>query len=404
MWFKPKQNVVIDDVKINEILTRGVEDVFVKDSLIAKMKSGKQLRVKFGIDPTSAHVHIGRAVPLRKLRAFQDLGHHIILLVGDFTAQIGDASDKLQKRPMLRAEQIKENMKTYLDQIAKIVDMKKAEVVYNSEWLSKLTFAQVTELAESFSVSQMIARRNFSDRLEKGDEISLREFLYPLMQGSDSVVLKADIEIGGFDQLFNLKAGRIMQKHHGMPEQDVFTVQMLEGTDGRKMSSSWGNIIAIDDEAHDMYGKVMALRDDLIAKYFLLATDVSEAEIETIKTQLQSGVNPKEIKMRLAHEITMLYHGIDAAHKAEAHWVKTFSQKEIPDDITTISVARGTQLKDVLVEEGLVPSKSEFTRLIAQGAIHNLSKGEKIVDAHTSLVESAVYKVGKKQFIKIEIK
>lgn len=404
MWFTSKTKVITDDEKINQILTRGVEDVFVKESLIKKLKSGKKLRIKFGIDPTSPHVHIGRAVPLRKLKAFQELGHQIILLVGDFTAQIGDASDKLQKRPMLSSDVISNNLKTYISQISKILDIKNTEIVYNKKWLSKLTFAKVTELAEAFSVSQMISRRNFSERLERGDEISLRELLYPLMQGYDSVVLKADIEIGGFDQLFNLKAGRIMQKHCGMPEQDVFTVSMLEGTDGRKMSSSWGNIIAIDDEANDMYGKVMALKDELIAKYFLLATDVKEEEIEKVKQELASGVNPKEIKMRLAKEIVTLYHGADLATRAQNNWVKTFSDKEIPTDIQTMSVPVGSMLKDVLVEKSLVPSKSEFARLINQGAIQNLSKNEKISDMNIKIQEEAVYKVGKKQFIKIEVK
>jgi tyrosyl-tRNA synthetase len=404
MWFTSKTKVITDDKKINQILSRGVEDVFVKESLVKKLKSGKKLRIKFGIDPTSPHVHIGRAVPLRKLKAFQELGHQVILLVGDFTAQIGDASDKLQKRPMLSGEIISNNLKTYISQISKILDIKNTEIVYNKKWLSKLSFAKITELAEAFSVSQMISRRNFSERLEKGDEISLRELLYPLMQGYDSVVLKADIEIGGFDQLFNLKAGRIMQKHCGMPEQDVFTVSMLEGTDGRKMSSSWGNIIAIDDEVNNMYGKVMALKDELIAKYFLLATDVEEDEIEKIKQELTSGINPKEIKMRLASEIVTLYHGVDLAVRAQNNWIKTFSDKEIPTDIQIIKIEKGSLLKDILVEQVLVSSKSEFTRLVGQGAIQNMSKDEKVSDINTKVEETAVYKVGKKQFIKIEVK
>lgn len=404
MWFTTKKAVITNEEKINQLLTRGVEDVFVKDELIKKLKSGTPLRIKLGIDPTSSHIHIGRATVLRKLRAFQDLGHTIVFLVGDFTAQIGDASDKLEKRPMLQAAKIKEHLKTYKQQVAKIIDLSKAEFHYNSTWLSKLTFQDICNLAEAFSVSQMISRRNFSERLERGDEISLRELLYPLMQGYDSVALKADVEIGGFDQLFNLKAGRIIQKHFGMPEQDVLTVQMLEGTDGRKMSSSWGNIIAIDDEPNNMYGKVMALRDDLIAKYFLLTTDVSEAEIETIKSQIVSGTNPKEIKMRLAREIVRQYHGDVAAQGAEHAWVKTFSEKEIPTDVTTVQVQKGSLLKDVLVEQACVPSKSEFTRLVAQGAIQNLTKNEKITEVNSAVQETAVYKIGKKQFIKLEVK
>ncbi len=404
MWFKTKTPVITDDAKINELLTRGVEDVFVKDDLLKKLKSGKQLRIKLGIDPTSAHIHLGRAVVLRKLKAFQDLGHKVLFLIGDYTAQIGDPSDKLEKRPMLTSEQIKKNLKTYKEQAEKIIDFNKAELHYNSTWLSKLSFREILELQETFSISQMIARRNFSERMERGDEISLRETSYPLMQGYDSVALKADVELGGFDQLFNLKAGRIIQKHYGMAEQDVLTVQMLEGTDGRKMSSSWGNIIAIDDKPNDMYGKVMALRDDLIAKYFLLATDIPEGEIEAVKNKLASGVNPKEIKMHLAREIVKLYHHPKAAEQAEEHWVKTFSEKEIPTDIKTVSVHIGDLLKEVLVQEGLVASKSEFTRLVEQGAITEMNKNVKISDMNFAVTQTGVYKIGKKNFLKIEVR
>lgn len=404
MWFQTKANVVTDDAKIHELLTRGVEDVFVKDDLIKKLKSGKQLRVKFGIDPTSAHIHIGRAVVLRKLKAFQDLGHKILFLIGDHTAQIGDPSDKLEKRPMLTHEQIKKNLATYKAQASKIIDFNKAELHYNSTWLSKLSFREILELQETFSVGQMINRRNFKERLDRGDEVSLRETSYPLMQGYDSVALKADVEIGGFDQLFNLKAGRVIQKHYGMPEQDVLTVQMLEGTDGRKMSSSWGNIIAIDDEPNNMYGKVMALNDNLISKYFLLTTDVSESEIENIKKQLESGTNPKEIKMRLAREIVTIYHRKDAAEKAETNWTKTFSSKEIPEDIKTISVSYGALLKDVLVENHIIPSKSEFTRLIDQGAITEMTDNIKVTNTNIIIQKTGIYKVGKKLFIRIESK
>src|SRR3989338_5918048 len=217
-----------NDEKIKELLTRGVEDVFVRQSLSDKLQSGKKLRVKLGFDPTGSKIHIGRAIILRKLKAFQDLGHNIIFIVGDFTAIVGDPSDKLEKRPMLTTEAIKENLKTYKKQVGRIIDIDKAEFLFNGKWLSKLGFGEIARLAESFSVSQMANRRNFKDRLDKGEEVSLREFMYPLMQGYDSVMVKADVEIGGFDQLFNLKAGRIIQKHFGQPEQDILTTQMLE--------------------------------------------------------------------------------------------------------------------------------------------------------------------------------
>lgn len=404
MFWNKKIPVSTDEKKIQEILTRAVEDVFVKESLEKKLRSGKRLRIKFGIDPTSAHIHIGRAVVLRKLRAFQELGHTIVFLIGDFTAQIGDPSDKLEKRPMLTRERILENLRTYKKQAGKIIDFSTAEFHYNSDWLSKLGFAEIATLAESFSASQMIARRNFKDRFEKGDEISLREFMYPLMQGYDSVALKADVEIGGFDQLFNLKAGRVIQKHYGMPEQDVLTVQMLEGTDGRKMSSSWGNIIAIDDDPSDMYGKVMSLRDELIPKYFLLATDMSETYIKEIEEKLRSGVNPKELKMELAREIVKLYYGETESLKAQSAFISVFSKGTIPEDIKVISVQKDVSLRDTLVDTQIVESRSEFTRLVSAGGVQDMNTGEKITDSQYKINESKVFRIGKKRFVKIEVK
>ena len=232
--------VITDEKRIDELLTRGVEDIFIKEELRALLLSGKQLRIKLGVDPTGPKIHLGRAIPLRKLREFQKLGHQVIFIVGDFTAQVGDASDKSDKRPMLTRAEIDENLKDYKSQVSKILDLSKTEFVYNNDWLSKLSFEEVTRLAECFSVQQMLARRNFKERYEQGVEISLREFLYPMMQGYDSVAVKSDVELGGFDQLFNLKAGRVMQEYFGQPKQSVFTCQMLEGIDGRKMSSSWG--------------------------------------------------------------------------------------------------------------------------------------------------------------------
>ena len=399
--FWKKSVIDTDEKKIEELLTRGVEDIFVKDSLLKKLRSGKQLRVKLGIDPTSPHIHLGRAVVLRKLKAFQDLGHKIVLIVGDFTAQIGDASDKLEKRPMLSLEKVKENLKTYKKQIGKIINVNDAEFHFNSSWLSNLTFQEIAILAESFSISQMTSRRNFSERIEKGQEVSLREFLYPLMQGYDSVAVGADVEIGGFDQLFNLKAGRIIQRHYHKPEQDILTLQMIEGIDGRKMSSSWGNIVSIDDEVNDMYGKIMSIKDDLITKYFLLATDVSPIYIKEIEEKLARGSNPKEIKMELAREIVKLYHGEKNSLKAEAHFVSVFSKKNIPEEIQTAQVQVGAELRETVVDLGLVPSKSEYMRLLDQGAIHNLTTGQKIEDSHYKIMEEAVFKIGKKIFIKI---
>ncbi len=401
MFFNKKPEIITDESKINEILERGVEDVFVKEDLVSKLKSGKQLRIKLGVDPTSPNIHLGRAVVIRKLRDFQKLGHKVIFLIGDFTALIGDPSDKLAKRPMLTEAKIKENLKTYKEQVGKIIDLNNAEFLFNSSWLSKMNFKQVAELAEAFTVSQMTSRRNFKERLDRGDEVSLREFLYPIMQGYDSVVLNSDIEIGGFDQLFNLKAGRIIQKHFGMQEQDVLTIQMLEGTDGRKMSSSWGNIVAINDLPNDMYGKIMALRDELIEKYFLLCTDVEMEEINKISEEIKNGKNPKDFKMKLAREIVSIYHSKEEAEKAEKNWVETFSKGGVPDDVQEIKADANKGLIDVLVENKILESRGEFRRLIDGGGIKK-ADGTQIKDPNI-LVESETYRIGKKKFVKIVV-
>jgi tyrosyl-tRNA synthetase len=401
--FGKQPTIITDPEKIHDVLTRGVEDIFVKESLEKRLKSGQRLRIKLGIDPTGSTLHIGRAIPLRKLRAFQDLGHQIVFIVGDFTAQIGDASDKLQKRPMLTEAAVKENIKNYKKLVGKIIDIKKAEFVFNSSWLAKLNFRDVCELAETFTVQQMSNRRNFKDRFDKGEEVSLREFLYPLMQGYDSVMVNADVELGGFDQLFNLKAGRIIQKHFQKPEQDIIALQMLEGTDGRKMSTSWGNVINITDEPNDMYGKVMSVNDSLIIKYFTLCTSVSLSEIESLKTQLESGTNPRDIKMRLARELVEIYHSHEAALRAEKSFTMAFSEGGIPDDLVHVKVAADAKLVDVMVFQKIVASKSEWRRLIDERAVSIIETGEKIEDPY-AFVQTGTYKIGKRRFLKLVTK
>jgi tyrosyl-tRNA synthetase len=401
---KGKAGVVsVDPAKIDAILTRGVEDIFVLDSLKKKLESGKKLRVKLGIDPTSPNLHLGRAIPLRKLRALQDLGHTPVFIVGDFTAQIGDPSDKLEKRPMLTEEAIKKNVKTYKDQVGKILDLSNAEFHFNSKWLSKLGFQEIAQLAETFSVQQMTSRRNFKDRIDAGEEVSMREFLYPLMQGYDSVAVKSDVELGGFDQLFNLKAGRIIQKHYGQPEQDVLTCSMLEGTDGRKMSSSWGNVITLTDKPSDMYGKVMAVHDELLVKYFTLCTDMSTDEINNIQAELTSGTNPKDIKMRLARELVTMYHSAGAAQKAEQDFIETFAKGGVPEDIQEVAAPASAMLADVFVTAGVTGSKTEFARLVKEGAVLNMDSNKKVTDIKV-LATAGTYKIGKRRFIKIVIK
>jgi len=393
---------VSDEEKIHDILTRGVEEIFVRESLEKKLRSGKQLRVKLGIDPTGKNVHLGNAVVLWKLRAFQDLGHRVVLIVGDFTAQIGDASDKLDKRPMLTRAQIKENLKGYTAQVGKIIDLKKAEIVYNSSWLSKLKFDEISQLAETFTVQQMINRQNFKDRIEKGTEISLREFLYPLMQGYDSVMVRADVELGGFDQLFNLKAGRTIQKHYGQPEQDILMGKMLPGTDGRKMSKSWGNVINVSDTPDDMFGKTMAVHDELMADYFLLCTDMPINEAQKIGARLESGENPRDLKLELAERIVARYWGVAAGSKARARFIEIFSEKKIPDNVETVKVNPGTLLIETVLVKGVVASKTEWRRLVESNAVTDAETGTAITNPNIP-AENKTYKIGKRRFIKIEL-
>jgi len=396
--------IITDEKKINEILTRGVEDVFIKEDLKKRLLSGKQLRIKLGIDPTSPFIHLGRAVTLLKLKAFQNLGHHIVLIIGDYTAKIGDPSDKLEKRPMLTDQQIKSNLKKYLEQVSLILDMKKVEVKYNSKWLKKMNIFEIGELLECFTVQQMTKRRNFKERLDAGNDVFMVEFLYPALQGYDSVAVNADVEIGGFDQLFNLKAGRTVQKRYGKKEQDIMVLSMLEGTDGRKMSSSWGNIISVIDTPTEMFGKIMSLKDEFITKYFLLTTNLNVDEIKKIENSLKNGENPMEFKKILAKKIISFYHSEKEAGKAEENFVNTFQKKEIPDEMEEISVKSGEILVDVLLKNKVLSSKGEWRRLIEGNAIHDLDKNENITDFNLKIFENLTLKIGKKRFLKILVK
>lgn len=384
----------VNSGKIKELLSRNVERVVVKKELDRQLRSGKKLRIKHGIDPTGDKIHIGRAVALRKLRDFQGLGHKIVLIVGDFTAQIGDPSDKLEKRPFLSETQIKKNLKNYLPQIGKIINLKRTEVHYNSAWLKKINFKEVVRLAQNFSALQMLERRNFKLRWQKQQEIGLYEFFYPLMQGYDSVAVKADVELGGSDQLFNLLAGRKIQEMYKQKPQDILTTKMLEGTDGRKMSTSWGNAINITDEPHDMFGKVMALRDELIEKYFFLTTDLSEEEIKEAKK-----LRPLKAKEKLAFEIVKLYHGEKSAKAAQRFFDETFREKRLPRKVSLIKFPHGDSLRKVLQKAGAVGSNSEFRRLIKGRAIE--IDGEVISDLGCKLQREGIVRVGKKKFLRV---
>ncbi len=391
-----------DKQKIEEVLTRGVEEIFVKDHLEKTLLEGKKLRIKFGIDPTSPAIHLGRTIPLIKLKALQDLGHQIILIIGDFTAKIADPSDKLEKRPMLTDEEIKNNLKDYLRQIGMIIDLKKTEVHYNSEWFAGMGYIELGQLLECFSLQQMLRRRNFKERMKNDQDIFVVELIYPALQGYDSFKVNADLEIGGFDQLFNLKAGRVVQRKYGQKEQDIMTVSMLLGTDGRKMSSSWGNVISLLDPAEDMFGKIMAIRDDLILKYFTLCTKIPLSKIINIEERLNSGVNPRDIKIELAFEIVRMYHGEVEAEKAQQNFEQTFSKGEFPENAEVLEVEKTSKLGDALVASGVVDSKSEWRRLVEQGAVSDYPD-QKITDPNEVLGESTrKLRVGKKTFLIIK--
>ncbi len=389
---------------LQEILNRGVEEIFLFKHLSDRLKGAKPLRVKFGIDPTGPNIHLGRSVSLLKLRVLQELGHKIVLVIGDFTAQIGDPSDKLNKRPLLTDKQVKDNLKTYKKQLGKILDVNKVEWHFNSQWLSKLNLKEISRLAECFTVQQMLARRNFKERYAKGQEISLREFLYPLLQGYDSVMVKADLEIGGFDQLFNLQAGRVLQPLYNQPAQDILTTQMLEGTDGRKMSTSWGNVINITDSAKQMYGKIMSVKDELLPKYLLLTTSLSLEQVNSLVVDLKQGRNPKEVKQILADVLVSFYHSTKQAAGVAKEFDLVHRQKQIPNQIPIRPLPKKTNwlLPDLLVDCQLVNSKSEARRLIDQGGVR---VGDLVVENWQQLVEvkpGLVLQVGKRRFVKFK--
>jgi len=384
--------------KIKELLSRGVEEIISRDHLEKKLESGKKLRIKLGIDPTSPNLHLGRSITLLKLRDFQKLGHKIVLIIGDFTGVIGDTSDKESERPMLAKEIVRKNMRNYAAQAGKIIDLKKCEVHCNSKWLGKLKYAEIGEQADQFSVAEFITRENIKRRLEAGTRVSLRETLYPLMQGYDSVATKADVEIGGTDQRFNLLAGRKMQHYYGQEPQDVMTNPLMEGTDGRKMSSSWGNTINLTEKPNEMFGKIMSIKDELIIKYFTLATRVPLKDIKKYEKEIKSGANPRDFKLKLAFEIVSFYHGRQKAHEAQKYFLKTFSRKETPDNIPFLRI-KERDIVSMLIESGACKSRSEARRVIGQGGV---KLNGRTIDSFDEKVKSGdIVKKGKRFFVKI---
>lgn len=389
--------------KIQQILDRGVEQVIVREDLERKLLGRKPLRIKIGIDPTGDRIHIGHAIMYWKLRELQELGHQVIILIGDYTAVVGDSSDKDAERQMQTTEQVKQNMRTYLKQIGLIVDLERAEVRYNSEWLKKLSFLDVLELASEFKVAQMLERDNFRERYEAGKPIGLQEFLYPVMQGYDSVALHADLELGGNDQLFNVLAGRTLQKRAGQEPQAVMVMELLIGTDGKKMSKSQPNCIFVTDTPLDMYGKVMALNDELIPHYFKLATTVRLDVIAQIEQNLSQGDNPRDTKAALAREIVARYHGDVAAIEAENAWEKQFRNGDMPDEID-IYRADDKELADGigLLANAFGVTKSEVRRLLDQGGVK--IDGDVISGMSDLTIKSGtIAQLGKRRFKKIQV-
>jgi len=379
---------------MSELLTRGVTSVTPKDLAEKKLKSGKPMRIYLGIDPTGSHLHLGHSVPLRKLQAFADAGHEVIFVIGSFTAMIGDPSGQDKMRVSLTKEEVEKNFEEYKLQAEKVLDFSKVEIRYNHEWLEKLGFEEIARLASNITVQQMLERDMFDKRMKEGNPITVTEFLYPLMVGYDSVVLDVDCEIGGNDQLFNMLAGRKLQKAYGKRDKFVLTTKLIEGTDGRKMSKTYDNCIYLDDEPNDMFGKAMRIADNLMETYFECCTDVSASEVKTIL----SG-EPRAAKIQLAREIVTLYHSADAADAAEKYYNEA-AAGDVPSDAPEVKAKKGTLLIDFLVEQNLVKSKSEARRLIEQGGI---KMGDTVIDSLDTVVAEGEYKIGKRKFIKITI-
>lgn len=394
----------INTQKIEEILTRGVETVIEKDSLEKKLKSGRQLRIKLGIDPTAPHLHLGNAVLLLKLKEFQNLGHKIVLIIGDFTAQIGDPSGRIDTRKVLTKKEISYNMRTYQRQIAKILDLKKIDLVYNSWHLNKLSLAQIFRIFQFFSVNRLLEREAFQERRKRQEPIWLHEFLYPIFQAYDSVAVKADVEIGGSDQLFNLMMGRQLQPHFNQPPQDILTMRLLLGTDGkRKMSKSFGNYIAIEESPTEQYGKIMSIKDELIPDYLELCTQIPLKEVKKIIRDLENKkVNPLDVKARLAKEIVGIYQGKDKALFAEEEFERVFRKKELPSKIPEIRLKeKSINILELLVKTRLSTSKAEAKRFILQKGVRINSQLQTDWQAVIEIKKEMVIQVGKRKIVKI---
>lgn len=401
-------DISTDQTKIDQLLTRRVSEAIGAEELREKLVSGRQLRIKFGADPTSPDLHLGHAVVMRKLREFQNLGHKVVLILGDYTARVGDPTGKSKTRPMLTEDEIAANAKTYLDQVGKILDIEKTEIRYNGEWFAKMSMSEIIQLTSKFTVARMIERDDFEKRLASGTDIHMHELLYPMMQAHDSIMIDADVELGGTDQKFNMLAGRELQKKMGKAPQNVMTCPLLVGLDGeKKMSKSLGNYIGIYDAANDMFGKTMSLPDAMLWNWFELVTDITKEEMETMRTACESGaMNPRDAKMRLGREIVTQYYNEEAAQKAEEHFISTFQKKEIPEDIAEVSIdAQEMLLIDLLAHEKIAfaKSKSEARQLIEQGGV---KVNDEVITNLTAMVKIShtptLIQKGKRFFVKVK--
>ncbi len=385
-----------------EIIKRGVVELISEEELVKKLERGKPLRIKAGYDPTAPDLHLGHTVSMQKLRQFQDLGHTVIFLIGDFTAQVGDPSGQNKARKRLTPKEVKEFSKTYLKQAFKILDKRRTEVRYNSEWFRKFTAVDFLELTSKYTVARMLERDDFQNRYKNGDDISVMEFIYPFLQGYDSVALKADVEIGGTDQKFNLIAARAIQRRYGVEEQVVLTLPLLEGTDGvQKMSKSYGNYIGISEPAKEIFGKIMSVSDNLMWRYYELLSTMTLQEIEELRGKVERGIeHPKKVKEKLALELTARYHDDKKAMRAAREFEIVFAKKGMPNDIETAKVASGTLIFKFAAESGMVSSGGECKRLIGQGGVKIDDK--KVEDPQATLPNGEhILQIGKRKFKKV---
>jgi len=387
---------------IDELLTRGVANIIPgKDELKKVLELGKKLNIYLGIDPTSTHIHLGHAVPLRKLQKLAELGHNVTFLIGDFTALVGDTSDKDSERPILTSEEIEKNFETYKKQAEKLVDFSKITIKKNSEWLSKLGYKEILQLTQKFSLNDFISRELIRKRLDEGKRVRLDETNYPLMQGYDSYFMDTDLQIGGTDQTFNMQAGRTLQKDLRKKESFVLATAFLEGTDGRKMSKSWGNAIWLDDDPNDMYTKVMAIVDSLIINYFILATNLPLSEIKDIESELKRGENPMPAKKQLAYQIVLELCGAEKAEEAQNAFQKIVQDKDIPIDVYTPKKFV-LSISDVISDLATNHNNSQTKRLIEQGGVSVNGKKINTEEANENVTEGMIIKIGKRKVIQIK--